>query len=132
MDYRITIYNDSRKILTVPLLWPIVTPHLPFPSGVCNTLVIFPLVRWHMTFLDKALGGWGSTVLVGIGVAFAAPVLLPVVGAIIRPVAKGIIKGGLFAADSLKELVAEGAEEVSDVVAEAKAEYFSASNTPSA
>ena len=82
-----------------------------------------------MAFLDKTLGGWGPTVLIGIGVAVAAPVLLPAAGAIIKPVAKGVVKGGLFVVDSLKELVAEGAEQVSDVVAEAKAEYYN--STPS-
>lgn len=86
-----------------------------------------------MAFLDKtleSLGGWGPTVLIGLGVAVAAPVLLPAAGAVIRPVAKGVVKGGLFVADSLRELVSEGAEQVSDVVAEAKAEYYN--NTPSA
>jgi hypothetical protein len=49
-------------------------------------------------------------------------------------VAKGLIKGGLFVADSLKELVAEGSEQISDLVAEARAEYYagaaSAATTP--
>lgn len=85
-----------------------------------------------MAFLDKALGGWGSTVLIGLGVAVAAPILLPAVGAVVRPVAKGVVKGGLLVADSLKELVAEGSEQVSDVVAEAKAEYYSTPSAPSA
>ena len=85
-----------------------------------------------MTFLDKALGGWGSTVLIGLGVAVAAPILLPAVGALVRPVAKGVVKGGLLVADSLKELAAEGSEQVSDVVAEAKAEYYSTPSAPSA
>ena len=76
-----------------------------------------------MALLDNVLSGWSTTLLVGVGVALAAPVLLPVAGAIIRPVAKGLIKGGLFVADSLKELVAEGSEQVSDLVAEARAEY---------
>lgn len=82
--------------------------------------------------LDKALGGWGTTALVGLGVTLAAPVLLPAIGAVLRPVAKGVIKGTLFVADSIKELGAEGAEQVSDVIAEAKAEYYSISSGPSA
>jgi hypothetical protein len=85
-----------------------------------------------MTFLDKALGGWGSTVLVGIGVAVVAPFVLPAIGEVLRPVAKGVIKGTLFIADSVRELGSESAEQVSDIIAEAKAEYFSASNIPSA
>jgi hypothetical protein len=85
-----------------------------------------------MAWLDDALSGWGTTVLIGVGVAIAAPVLLPAVGAVIRPVAKGLIKGGLHVADSLKEMVAEGGEQISDLVAEAKAEYTASTSTPSA
>jgi ethanolamine transporter EutH len=77
-----------------------------------------------MALFDDLLSGWGSTVLIGVGVAIAAPVLLPVVGAVVRPVVKNLVKGGLFVADSLKELAADGAEQVSDLVAEAKAEYY--------
>jgi len=65
-------------------------------------------------------------VLIGVGVALAAPVLLPAVGAVVRPVAKGLIKGGLFVVDSTKELLAEGQERLSDLVAEARAEYYAA------
>jgi hypothetical protein len=40
----------------------------------------------------KDLGdGWGITALVGLGVIVAAPVLLPVLGAVVRPVAKGFM-----------------------------------------
>ncbi len=76
-----------------------------------------------MALLDDVFSGWGTTVLIGVGVALAAPVLLPAAGAVIRPVAKGLIKGGLFVVDSLKELLAEGQERLSDLVAEARAEY---------
>ena len=80
-----------------------------------------------MGWLDDAFSGWGTTVLVGIGVAVAAPVLLPAIGAVIRPVAKGLIKGGLALADSLQEVIAEGGEQWSDLVAEVKAERTAAS-----
>jgi hypothetical protein len=76
-----------------------------------------------MALVDDVLSGWGTTVLIGVGVALAAPTLLPAAGAALRPVAKGLIKGGLFVVDSLKELVAEGGEQLSDLVAEARAEY---------
>jgi hypothetical protein len=79
-----------------------------------------------MAALDDLFSGWGTTVLIGLGVALAAPTLLPTVGAVIRPVAKGLIKGGLYIADSLQELVAEGSEQVSDLVAEVKAERAAA------
>ncbi len=76
-----------------------------------------------MAFLDDALSGWGGSILIGVGVALAAPILFPAVAAIARPAAKGLIKGGLFVMDSLKELAAEGSEQLSDLVAEARAEY---------
>lgn len=75
-----------------------------------------------MALLDDVFSGWGTTVLIGIGVALAAPVLLPAVGAVIRPVAKELIKGGLYLIDSMQELVAESSEQLSDLVAEAKSE----------
>ncbi|MGE0825754.1 MAG: DUF5132 domain-containing protein [Candidatus Binatia bacterium] len=81
-----------------------------------------------MASLDDFFSGWGTTVLVGVGVALVAPAILPVVGAVVRPVAKGLIKGGLALADSLQELVAEGSEQFSDLVAEVQAERESAAN----
>lgn len=75
-----------------------------------------------MAWLDDAFSGWGTTVLVGVGVVLAAPVLFPAAGEVIRPVAKGLIKGGLQLVDSLQEIIAEGSEQLSDLVAEVKAE----------
>ena len=76
-----------------------------------------------MAFLEDVLSGWGSTILIGVGAALAARALLPAAGAVIHPVAKGLIKGGFFIADSLKDLTAAGSEQISDLVAEARAEY---------
>ncbi len=75
-----------------------------------------------MASLDDLFSGWGTTVLIGVGVALAAPALLPVVGAVARPVVKGLVKGGLYLADTLQEVVAESGEQLSDLVAEVKAE----------
>ncbi len=79
-----------------------------------------------MASLDDLFSGWGTTVLIGVGVALAAPTLIPAVGAVIRPVAKGLIKGGLYIADSLQEIVAEGGEQLSDLIAEVQAERTAA------
>ncbi len=79
-----------------------------------------------MALLDDLFSGWGTTVLIGVGVAAAAPALLPAVGTAIRPVAKGLIKGGLYIADSLQELIAEGGEQLGDLIAEVKAERHAA------
>ncbi len=82
-----------------------------------------------MALLDDVFSGWGTTALIGIGVALAAPALLPAVGTVIRPVAKGLIKGGLYIVDSLQEIVAEGSEQFSDLIAEVKAERSAAAAT---
>jgi hypothetical protein len=81
-----------------------------------------------MALLNNGLGGWGETLLLGAGVAIAAPIVLPVVEAVVRPVAKLAIKGGLFAADTVREFITEGGEQVSDLVAEARAEYQASSD----
>ncbi|HEV8712728.1 MAG TPA: DUF5132 domain-containing protein [Candidatus Binatia bacterium] len=85
-----------------------------------------------MALLDDVFSGWGTTVLIGVGVALAAPVLLPAAGAIVRPVAKELIKGGLFVVDSVRELLAEGQEQLSDLTAEARAEYTADTSTRAA
>lgn len=82
-----------------------------------------------MALLDDLFSGWGTTVLIGVGVALAAPALIPAVGAVIRPVAKGIIKGGLYIADSLQEIAAEGGEQLSDLIAEVQAERAAAATS---
>ena len=76
-----------------------------------------------MALFDNTLKGWGGGFLVGVGAALVAPIILPAAAAALRPVAKELIKGGLFVADSLRELLAEGEEHLSDLVAEARAEY---------
>jgi len=76
-----------------------------------------------MAVLNDLFNGWGTTALVGLGVVVAAPLLLPAVGAVVRPVAKTLIKSGLFLMDSVQAVVAEGREQLSDLVAEARAEH---------
>jgi hypothetical protein len=70
----------------------------------------------------KLLRGPGGNIILGVGVALAVPLLWPVVAAAAKPVAKAGIKGYLALAGSVKEMVAEAGEQVSDLVAEAKAE----------
>lgn len=79
-----------------------------------------------MALLDDVLGNLGTAVLIGVGAALVAPVLLPVAGAVLRPVAKGLIKGGLYLADAAQEIIAEGSEQLSDLVAEVQAERATA------
>ena len=75
-----------------------------------------------MASFDSLFSEWGTTVLVGVGVSLAAPVLLPVVGAVMRPIAKEFIKGGLYITDAVQGVMAEGSERFSDLVAEVKTE----------
>jgi hypothetical protein len=61
-------------------------------------------------------------ILIGIGAAVAAPVVIPALAAVGRPLAKGAIKGLLLVTDQVTELFAEVGEQWSDLVAEARAE----------
>jgi len=81
-----------------------------------------------MASLASLFSEWGTTVLIGVGVALAAPALLTVAGAVMRPIVKGFIKGGLCIADTVQEVIAEGSEQLSDVVAEVRAEQAAAAN----
>jgi hypothetical protein len=76
--------------------------------------------------------GWSGGVLIGIGAALAAPVILPVAGAVVKPLAKGLIWGYLAASDKLKEVMAETREQMNDIIAETKAEYADGSGVPAA
>jgi uncharacterized protein DUF5132 len=75
-----------------------------------------------MALLDDALKSWGPSVLIGVGVALAAPIVVPALGSVLRPVAKEIIRGYLSLADKLREFSADMGEQLSDVVAEVQAE----------
>ncbi len=76
-----------------------------------------------MALLDDVVKFGMPAVLVGVGAVLVAPLVLPAVGEVVRPVAKGAVKGYLALADSAKEWFAEANEQWSDLVAEAKAEH---------
>lgn len=59
---------------------------------------------------------------VGAGAVLLAPVVIPVIGSILKPVAKAIIKGGLLAYEGAKVSIAETRESLEDLTAEAKSE----------
>ena len=77
-----------------------------------------------MAFYNDLLKGYGPSLAVGIGVALLAPVILPAVASIFRPLVKGAVRGGLTLADSVKEFTASTGEQMSDLYAEAKAEHY--------
>jgi hypothetical protein len=78
-----------------------------------------------MALLEDIFNGGVSGILVGVGVALAAPILLPADATGARPLAKALVKGALVMADSVKEAVAEAGEQFSDLVAEVQAERAS-------
>lgn len=75
-----------------------------------------------MALFNGVLNGWVPSVLIGVGVALAAPVLLPAAAAGARPLAKTLIKGYLAVAATVQEVVAEAGEQLSDLVAEVQME----------
>lgn len=81
-----------------------------------------------MALLEDVLEGGAGPVALGVGAILLAPSVLPVMGRILRPIAKGVIKTGLAV---YQETYASLAEATSDLVAEARAELESESR-PSA
>ena len=79
-----------------------------------------------MALFDDIVGGFGSawvpSVLVGVGVALVAPVVVPALAAGMRPLAKAVIRGGIMVYDKGTEVLAEAGEQLSDLVAEARSE----------
>lgn len=69
----------------------------------------------------------GTGLLIGVATVVAAPIVIPLVTAAMRPLAKAAIKGGLIAYEKGKVLVAEAQENLEDLMAETKAEMSSES-----
>ena len=63
-----------------------------------------------------------TTLAVGAGAVLLAPIILPFVAGVLRPVAKTAIKGGLIAYEKAKVLTTEAMESLEDLAAEAKNE----------
>jgi len=76
-----------------------------------------------MATSDEGIKGAVPSILLILGVALAAPIVLPAVASVSRPLAKTLIKGYLALADTVKEYAAEAGENISDLMAECKAEH---------
>lgn len=63
-----------------------------------------------------------GSLAIGVGVVLLAPVVVPIIGSVLKPLAKGVIKGGLLAYEGAKVSIAETKETFEDIAAEAKAE----------
>jgi hypothetical protein len=71
----------------------------------------------------ESLGtSWTSNVIIGAAAVLLAPIVAPAVLAGMRPLSKVAIKGGVLVYDKARELIAETSEQLSDLVAEARAE----------
>ena len=77
-------------------------------------------------FEDLAIGSVTSSALIGLGLVVAAPLLLPVVGAVVRPVVRLAVRGGIVAYDAAAALVTTAGEELNHLVADARATATSA------
>jgi hypothetical protein len=64
----------------------------------------------------------GSGVALGIGAIVLAPLVLPFVAKVGKPLAKAAIKGGIIAYEKSKIALAETGEVLEDLVAEVRAE----------
>lgn len=60
--------------------------------------------------------------IAGIGAVILAPVLLPVVAGVGKPLVKSVIKGGIVAYEKTRGALAEVGETWEDMIAEARAE----------
>ena len=63
-----------------------------------------------------------QAIAIGLGAAILAPVLLPALAKVAKPLGRAAIKAGILAYEKGKETVAEMGEVFDDLVAEAKAE----------
>lgn len=72
-----------------------------------------------------------NNVVAGVGLAFAAavlaPVLMPAMGRIGRPLAKSLVRGGMMMYEKGREAIAVAGESVEDIMAEVRAEGAGAS-----
>jgi hypothetical protein len=73
-----------------------------------------------MKFLPKGLTA--GNLAIGAGVVLLAPVVIPVIGTITKPLIKSVIKGALITYEGAKVTIAEARESLEDITAEAKAE----------
>lgn len=80
-----------------------------------------------MAFFENGLkGNIIMGLAIGVGTAILAPVVIPMVASIAKPLAKAAIKGGIMLYEKNREFIAEATEVVEDLVAEAKAELDTA------
>lgn len=75
-----------------------------------------------MSFFKNLKEQAPSGIMIGIGASILAPVILPILASVARPLAKAAVKGGFLIFEKGKEVVAETGEFIEDLVAEARSE----------
>ena len=73
-------------------------------------------------FEDVFKGNLGTGLAVGLGAMVLGPVVAPALVSVLRPLAKGVIKAGIYAYDRASEGLAQVNEMTGDIVAEARSE----------
>jgi hypothetical protein len=71
----------------------------------------------------KLFGGGlktGGAIAIGAGVVLLAPIVIPVVASVLKPLTKALIKGGLLAYENARIAIAETTETIEDIAAEAR------------
>ncbi len=68
-----------------------------------------------MAFFDDIFEGWASAGLVGVGVILAAPTLVPIVGAMVRPLTNELGRGFLLLTDTVRDMIGETGEGLRDM-----------------
>jgi hypothetical protein len=76
--------------------------------------------------MESCMDLFKNNVVAGVGLAFAAsvlaPIMLPAMGRIGRPLAKSLVRGGMTMYEKGREAVAVAGESVEDLMAEIRAE----------
>jgi hypothetical protein len=75
-----------------------------------------------MAIQDVFKNNAATSIAVGVAAVLIAPLVLPAVAAVARPLAKAVIKSGLIFYEKGRETFAELNEMFEDIVAEARAE----------
>jgi len=75
-----------------------------------------------MALFDDVFGKWttGGIAAVGIGAIFLVPAVGALVGTVVRPIAKTVLRAGFLVTDAVTGIVTEASSQVSDLIAEAR------------
>ncbi|MFH2093309.1 MAG: DUF5132 domain-containing protein [Pseudomonadota bacterium] len=73
-----------------------------------------------MKLIPKGLTA--GNLAIGAGIIILAPIVIPVIGSMAKPIVKAAIKGALVVYEGIRVTLAEAKESLEDITAEARAE----------